>query len=130
MRQRERIVGSSRPGAEDTKQEHGARRRLLQRFQERVGGVDVELVGLVDDDDAPGVLGGAVAQERAQLAHLVDGNGGGKALRLVVPRAADDEQPRMRERAHLTRGARGVRDTADRVALRSLGSASAARAKR
>ena len=42
------------PGSGGHEQEYGARRGLLQRLQKRVGGVDVELVGLIDDDDAPG----------------------------------------------------------------------------
>ena len=113
-------------------QEHRARRRLLQRLQQRVGGVDVELVGLIDDDDAPAVAGGAMRQERAQPAHLVDRNAGGKALGLHVVGTADDQQPRMRQRPHLPRWRSSCprrRDLA-RMRSRSSAAASAARAKR
>ena len=72
-----RADGRQQPaGLGGDQQEQRARRRLLQRLQQRVGGVDVELVGLVDDDDAPRV--GARASARgttAQPAHLVDRDG-------------------------------------------------------
>ncbi len=79
-------------------------------LSKRVGRIDVELVGFVDDDDAPAVGGGAVGKERAQPAHLVDGDRGGKALRLHVVGAADEQQPGMRQHFHLPRGARRFRD--------------------
>ena len=44
-RQRERMVGSSRLGSDEISRNSARARRLLQRFQQRVGGVDVELVG-------------------------------------------------------------------------------------
>ncbi len=51
--QRERIVGSNRPGALDKQEQHGVRRRLFQRLQQRIGGGVVHVVGGVDDGHAP-----------------------------------------------------------------------------
>jgi hypothetical protein len=85
-----------------------APRRLLQRFQQRVGGVDVELVGAVDDHDAPRILAAGQAQKRSEPAHLVDEDAGCEALGALVVGPAQNEQARMRQRAHLTRR-RGLR---------------------
>src|SRR5262249_57803822 len=57
-------------------QKKRARRWLLQRLQERVGRVYVELIGAVHDDDAPGMLAARQSQKRPEPAHLVNGNGG------------------------------------------------------
>ena len=50
-RQRERMVGRSRPGAWLTMRNRRARRRLLHHLEERVGAVGVEVLGAVDDAD-------------------------------------------------------------------------------
>ena len=52
-RQRERIVGSSRPGAWLTSRKMRVRRRLLEILEQRVGACRLEIVDAVDDDDAP-----------------------------------------------------------------------------
>ena len=62
-RQRERMVGSRRPGSDARQDEHSARRRLFERLQQRVGSVRIEIVGGIDDDDAPGVLRGRMTEE-------------------------------------------------------------------
>jgi hypothetical protein len=48
-------------------------RRFFQRFQQRVGRILIEIVGAVDDDDAPGGDGRPL-QEMPQGANIVDGD--------------------------------------------------------
>ncbi len=98
------------PRRRGDEQEHRARRRLLQRLEQGIRSVDVQLVGFVDDDDAPAVSGGAVGKERTQPANLVDRDRGGKALRLHVVGTADEQQPGVRQRLHLACGARRFGD--------------------
>ena len=52
-RQRDRIVGSTWPGSMRDDQEQRARRRLLDHFQQSVGAGAIEVLGAVDDADAP-----------------------------------------------------------------------------
>ena len=102
-RQRERMVGRRRPGSDETSRNTRARRRLLQRFQQRVGGVDVELVGLVDDDDAPAVLAGAVARGTTSAGAPRRPGCWPRSAWPSRRRAGADQQARMRQRAHLPR---------------------------
>ena len=85
--QRERMVGSSRPAHGAIEHEQRARRRLLEVLQQRVGGVDVHVVGRIDDDDAVAAVMGRQRQKTADPADLVDGQRGLEALGLVVERA-------------------------------------------
>ena len=83
-------------------EEQRARRRLFQRLQQRIGGVLVEIVGAIDDDHAPPGFACAMAEEVAQAAHLVDADILRVALRLVVPRPADQKQVRVTETRNFT----------------------------
>ena len=78
-------------------EEDGVGRRLLEDLQERVGGGGGELVGGVDDRDAPAAVGGGELEEGFERADLVDGDGGAQALALVVPGAPAEEELRRAE---------------------------------
>ena len=91
-------------------QEQAARGRLLQRLQQRVGGIDVELVGRSRRSprarrppprSAPGTTSAAAPRRR--------GCSPRSAWRAVVG-PAQHQQARMRQRADLARGARLGRD--------------------
>ena len=82
-------------------EQDGAGRRLLEDLQERVGGGAVQLVGGVDDRDAPAAVGGGELEEALERADLVDGDGGAQALGLVVPGAAAEEELRRGEGGEL-----------------------------
>ena len=53
VRQRERMVGRTWPGRCATIRNQRALRRLLDHLQERVGAVAVQVLGAIDDADAP-----------------------------------------------------------------------------
>ena len=98
------MVGSSRLGSDAISRNRRAGGRLLQRLQQRVGGVDVELVGGIDDHHAPGALRRRQPQERLEPPHLVDGDARRDPLGAHVVGPAQHQQPRMRQRADLARG--------------------------
>ena len=57
--------------------QHGARRRFLQSFQEGVRGLHVQPVRAHDDRDFVFRLGGLQENDLHQVAHLIDGNDAG-----------------------------------------------------
>ena len=80
------------PGRVADQQQQRLLRGLLQHLQQRVGGVAVERVGLVDDDDAPAALRRRLRQEGADGADVVDDDLLAQPLAPVVEAALDGEQ--------------------------------------
>ena len=104
------------------------RRRLLQRLQQRIRRVLVQLVGAIDDDHAPAPLARRCAEKGAQAPHLVDADPLRVTLRLLVPCAPDQQQIRMR-RAPRPCGTRML-DRSTASALARLAPAPCARSDR
>ena len=80
---------AARGGA--SQEEDGAGGGFLEHFQDRIGGVAVEVFGAVDDDDAPTALGRGEAQETGDVAGAIDDDLGALPLALVVPFACHGE---------------------------------------
>ena len=59
-----------RPGRDQN--ERGSRRRLLQRFQQRVLRFGIHRIGVVDDDDAPAAFERPIGGPLDRVAHLID----------------------------------------------------------
>jgi len=53
---------------------HRVRRRLLEQFQQRVGGVHVHLVSGVDDHHPASAIGDGESEKGSEFAHLVHGD--------------------------------------------------------
>ena len=94
-RQRERMVGRSRPGRMADQQQHGARRRLFQHLQQGVLGVAVHILRAIDDDDAPAALRGRQPQEGDRIADIVDDDLAAQLAGLGIDRPRQDPQIRM-----------------------------------
>ena len=94
-------------------QEH-ATRRLLEDFEERIGGVAVHLVGAVDDDDAPAALGRGQPQKSADLAGVLDDDLAAQPAAARVVGALDRQEIGMPARGHPAKDAavRGNRQPA------------------
>ena len=73
-------------------QQDGSRRRLFQHFQDRIGGVAVEVLGTVHDHHPPAALRRCEAQEIGDVASALDDDLRPLTLALVVPLARDGEQ--------------------------------------
>ncbi len=84
-------------------QDRDALGRLLQKLQQRIGGRDVHLVGRVHDGHAPPSVGRGEGEEGLHPPHLLDGDLGLQALGLLVPRAAEEEEAPLGQRAHAPR---------------------------
>lgn len=52
----------------------------LLEFLQRIGGIDVHIVGGIDDDHAVAAVMGGQAEEAPDAPHLVDGQRGPKTL--------------------------------------------------
>jgi hypothetical protein len=93
-----RANGNGKPalGARDEKEQR-PRRRLFERFQERVRRVLVQLVGAIDDDDAPASLPGRMPEKGAQAPHLIDTDPLRIAFRFLDPGAPDEKEIGMRQ---------------------------------
>src|SRR6202795_1202160 len=79
-------------------EEQGPGRRLFQRLQNGIRRILVQLVGAIDDDDAPAPLACRIAEKRPEAPHLVNADKPRIALRLFVPGAPEQEKVRVRER--------------------------------
>ena len=101
--QRERIVGSRPPERMGDQHEHRARRRLLEILQQRVGGVDVHVVGGIDDDDTVAAVMRGHGQEAVDAPDLVDGHDGLEASWSFRWTAASDAAPRDARRSAICR---------------------------
>src|SRR5581483_10454746 len=88
--------GQEPPGRVTDEEEERPRRRLLEHFEERVGGVRVHVVGWVDDGDAPARLAAGRAEERYRPADFGDGQLGAVAAGVLVKRPLQREKVRMR----------------------------------
>src|SRR5262245_62171617 len=87
-------------GVRDEKEQR-PRRRLFERFQDRVCRVLVQLIGAIDEDDAPAPLPGRMPEKGAQAPHLIDADRLRVAFRLLDPRAPDEKEIGMRQRRDL-----------------------------
>ncbi len=85
-------------------QEQRALRRLLDEFEKRIGGAAVEIVGAVDDGDAPAAHPGALMKGAGDLAHVVDADLGEMLLGLLVPLPPQQEDVGERHGRDATRG--------------------------
>ena len=103
-RQRERIVGSTCPGRCDTIRISERSRRLLDHLQERVGAVGVQVLGAVDEADAPAAEGRRHLEHLQRVAHVVDADLAEELLLVRLPHAPDEGEIRMRQRREMTRG--------------------------
>ena len=95
MPQRERYGGQQARGTVRDQEQDGIARRFLQLLQERVGGRGVHLVGAIHDHHPPPPPLAERWKKAFQLPHLVDRHLGLELLRLLVPGAADQAQPRL-----------------------------------
>jgi hypothetical protein len=66
--------------------------RLFENLEQGVGGIGVERVGAVHQDDAPTPFGRRQAQEVGRLAHLVDGDLGPRPAGLFVDPGLEDRE--------------------------------------
>ena len=100
-------------------QEQRARRRFLEVLQQRVGSVDVHVVGRIDDDDAIAAVMRGERQEAADPPDLVHGQRGLEGLGLFVERPRQVQHPRVRAARDLPieRGGRILRQEAFRRAV-------------
>ena len=85
-------------------EEEGARRRLLQDLEQRIGGAGVHVVGGIDDGDAPAGLAAGIAVEGDGAADLVDGERALVAVGALVERPLQHQQVGMRPPHHLAEG--------------------------
>ena len=76
-------------------QQQRVRRRLLERLEQRIGGVRVQVVGRIDDHHAPAALGRGHTQEMVGRAHVVDDDFRARLAGLLVDPALEGPQVRM-----------------------------------
>ncbi|KSV66041.1 hypothetical protein N182_09900 [Sinorhizobium sp. GL2] len=73
-------------------QEQRAARRFLEDLQDGVGRIAIEIVGRIDDDDAPIARAGGLAEELAGAPDLVDGDRPLRPARLFIDRAGQVQE--------------------------------------
>ncbi len=71
-------------------------RRLLQGFQQRIGGIAIEIIDAINNRHPPTALGRLQAEKAAQSAGVVDRDIAPR-LALVIEATAQNEQIRMRQ---------------------------------
>ncbi len=102
-RQRERMVGSTRPGRWATIRisARGGGSSII--FSSALAPCAVEVVGAVDDRDAPAAERRRQVEHRQRAAHVLDADFRVEALRLGVPFAPHQREIGMRQRRELAR---------------------------
>jgi hypothetical protein len=73
-RQRERMVGKSRPGVCESTRNSDRFGRLLENLEKGIGGIAVEIIGRINDRNPPIAGPGGLAEELSRLSDLVDGD--------------------------------------------------------